>query len=141
MSRFVIPWSATQLHNYLQSNMGLFILYYHPKCLGTPDRVPDVMISEDSVRINGSNVTLTLSWREPFSYFASKISYTVSWNNGALLQNLATTDTTTRNYTITNLTPMTNYTFSVVDTNSFGSGGGGLLVYTTPGEGIDRGLV
>ena len=98
------------------------------------------MINEDSVRINGSNVTLTLSWGEPFSYFAQIISYTVSWNDDTLLQNFTTTDSTTRNYIITNLTPMTDYTFSVVATNFFGSGESGLLFDNTPGKGIDKGL-
>ena len=35
---------------------------------------------------------------------------------------------------ITNLTPMTNYTFSVVATNSIGSGEAGVVMITTPGE-------
>ena len=106
--------------------------------LGHPYGVPNVMISEDSVRINGNNVTLTLSWGEPFSYFGSIISYTVSWNDGTSLKNFTTTDNSTRSYTITNLTPRTDYTFSVVATNSFGSGEAGVLLNTIPGEGIDK---
>ena len=43
-----------------------------------------------------------------------------------------TTDSTTRSYTITNLTPMTDYTFSVVATNSIGSGEAGVVNYATP---------
>ena len=121
--------------------MGLFILYYYPKSLGTPDRVPGIMISEDSVRINGSNITLTLSWGEPLSYFGPIISYNVSWNDSTLLQDFTTPDNTTRSYIITNLAPMTDYTFSVVATNPFGGGEAGLLVDTTPGEGIDKRLV
>ena len=39
---------------------------------------------------------------------------------------------TIRSYTITNLTPMTNYMFSVVATNSIGSGEAGVLMITTP---------
>ena len=91
------------------------------------------MIIEDSIRINGSNVTLTLSWGEPFSYFDPIISYTVSWNDGTVVQNFTTTDSTTRSYTITNLTPMTNYTFSIVATNSIGSGEAGVVFNSTPG--------
>ena len=109
--------------------------------LGTPDRAPGVMINEDSVRINGSNVTLTLSWGEPFSYFGPIISYTVSWNDSTFLSSFTITDNITRNYTITNLTPMTNYTFSVVATNSFGSGEAGILIDTTPGKGVDKELL
>ena len=97
------------------------------------------MIIENSVKINGSNVTLTLRWGEPFSYFDPIINYTVSCLGD--VTNFTTTDSTTRSYTITNLTPMTNYTFSVVATNSFGSGEADLLVNTTPGEGIDKELV
>ena len=92
-----------------------------------------MMVDKDSVRINGSNVSLRLSWGEPFSYFDPIISYTVSWNDGTTLQNFTTTDNTAISYTITNLTPMTNYTFSIVATNSIGSGEAGALVYSTPG--------
>ena len=92
-----------------------------------------MMVNKDSIRINGSNVTLTLIWGEPFSYFDPIISYTVSWNDGTLLQNFTTTDSTTRSHTITNLTPMTNYTISVVAINSIGDGEAGVLVYPTPG--------
>ena len=48
--------------------------------------------------------------------------------------NFTTTDNTTRSYTITNLTTMTTYTFSVVATNSIGSGQAGIVMITTPGE-------
>jgi len=44
-----------------------------------------------------------------------------------------TTDNTTRSYTITNLIPGTNYTFSVVATNSIGSREAGVVMITTPG--------
>ena len=94
-------------------------------------------INEDSVRINGSNVTVTLSWGEPFSYFGPIISYTVSClGDGTCPPDFTTTDNTARSHAITNLTPMTNYTFSVVATNSIGSGEAGVLDYVTPGEGI-----
>ena len=49
----------------------------------------------------------------------------------------STTDNTTRSYTITNLILITNYTFSVVATNSFGSGEAGVVMITTPGKVIN----
>ena len=85
------------------------------------------------VNINGNNVTLTLSWREPFNNFDPIVSYTVSCSGDVTCPS-TTTDNTTRSYTITNLTPMTNYTFSVVATNSIGSGEAGVLEYTTSGK-------
>ena len=49
--------------------------------------------------------------------------------------NFTTTDTIARSYTITNLAPMTNYTFSVVATNSIGSGEAGVVMITiSPSE-------
>ena len=45
-----------------------------------------------------------------------------------------TTDNITRSYIITNLSPMTTYTFSVVATNSIGSGEASVVIITTPGE-------
>jgi len=45
-----------------------------------------------------------------------------------------TTDNTTRSFTFKNLLmPRTNYTFSVVATNSIGSGEAGVVMITTPG--------
>ena len=90
--------------------------------------VPSVMI----------DFTLTLSWGEPFSNFDPIVSYTVTvvWNNGTFF---LTTDSTTRNFTIPNLIPLTAYTFSVVATNSIGSGPAGVVMITTPsGEKIRK---
>ena len=61
------------------------------------------------------------------------MNYTVSCSGDVTCPpNFTTTDNTTRNYTITNLTPMTDYTFSVVATNSIGSGEAGVVMITTP---------
>ena len=77
-------------------------------------------------------VTLTLSWGEPFNNFDPIVNYTVSCSGDVTCPpNFTTTDNTTRSYTITNLTPMTNYTFSVVATNSIGSGKAGVVTITT----------
>ena len=79
-------------------------------------------------------VTLTLSWGEPFNCHDPIVNYTVLCSGDVTCPtNFATTDNTTRSYTVTNLTPMTTYTFSVIATNSIGSGEAGVLKYTTPG--------
>ena len=63
------------------------------------------------------------------------MNYTVSCSDDVTCPpNFTSTDNTTRSYTITNLTPMTNYTFSIVATNSIGSGEAGVLEYTTSGK-------
>ena len=90
--------------------------------------VPNVMI----------DITFTLSWGEPFNNLDPIVSYTVSWNNGTFLQTFTSTDTTARNYTIPNLTPVTAYIFSVVATNSIGSGPAGEVMRTTPPGGKIR---
>ena len=82
-------------------------------------------LDNNTININGSNVTLILSWGEP--------NYTVSCSGDVTCPpNFTTTDNTTRSYTITNLTPMTDYTFSVVATNSIGNGEAGVVMITTP---------
>jgi len=103
---------------------------------GAPAKVPSMTVDSNTININGNNVTITLSWGEPFNNLDSIVSYTVSCSgDDTCPPNFATTDMTTRSYTITNLTPMTNYTFSVVATNSIGSGEAGVLNYTTiPGN-------
>ena len=81
------------------------------------------------------NITLTLSWKEPFNNFDPIVNYTVSCSGDVTCPpNFTTTDNTT---TITNLTPMTNYTFLVVATNSIGSGEAGVVMITTPGKVMD----
>ena len=87
------------------------------------------------VKINGSNVNVTLSWGEPLNNFDPIVNYTVSCSGDVTCPpNFTTTDNTTRSYNITNLTPMTTYTFSVVATNSIGSGEAGVVNVPTLGE-------
>ena len=79
--------------------------------------------------VNGKIVTITLSWGEPFSNLDPIVNYTVSCSGDVTCPpNFTTTDNTTRSYTITNLTTMTTYTFSVVATNSIGSGEAGVVM-------------
>ena len=112
--------------------------YYELFVTGIPGMVPDVTFDINTVNINNNIVTLTLSWGEPFNNLNFIVNYTVSCSGDVTCPpNFTITDNTTRSYTITNLTPMTNYTFSVVATNSIGSGEAGVVIITTPpGEGI-----
>ena len=110
-------------------------MHYIYLTTGVPAMVPDVTIDDNTINVNGSNVTLTLSWGEPFNNLDPIVNYTVSCSGDVTCPpNFTTTDNTARSYTITNLTPMTNFTFSVVATNSFGSGEAGVVMITTPGE-------
>ena len=100
--------------------------------------VPDVTIDYSTINVNGKNITLTLSWGKPFNNFDPIVNYTVSCSgDDACPQSFTITDNTIRSYTITNLTPMTSYTFSVVATNSIGSGEAGVVRITTPGKVTD----
>ena len=102
---------------------------------GVPAIVPGVTFDNSTLIINGNNVTLTLSHGEPFNNLDPIVNYTVSCSgDDTCPPNFTTTDSTARSYTITNLTPMTNYTFSVVATNSIGSGEAGIVMITIPGE-------
>ena len=103
---------------------------------GVPAIVPNVTVDDNTTRINGSILTLVLSWGEPFNNLNPIVNYTVSCSGDVTCPpNFTTTDNTTRSYTITNLTTMTTYTFSVVATNSIGSGEAGVENYTTlPGK-------
>ena len=94
--------------------------------------VTGVTVDPNTISINGNIVTLTLSWDEPFNNFDPIVNYTVSCSGGTCPPDITTTDNTTRSVTITNLTSNANYTFSVVATNSLGSGEAGVLMYTTP---------
>ena len=107
----------------------LFMGYY----TAAPNQIPGVAVDVDTITLDGDNVTLTLSWGEPFNNFDPIVSYTVSCSGDVTCPpSFTTTDNTTRSYTITNLTPMTTYTFSVVATNSIGSGEAGVVMITAP---------
>ena len=83
-----------------------------PTIVVRPSVVPSVTVDDNTIIINGNNVTLTLSWGGPFNNLDPIVNYTVSCSGDVTCPpNFTTTDNTTR---ITNLTPMTNYTFSVV---------------------------
>ena len=100
-----------------------------------PAMVPDIAVDHNAINVDRGNVTLTLSWEEPSNNFYPIINYTVSCTGHITCpQTFTTTDNTTRSYTITNLITMTTYTFSVVATNSIGSGDAAVLNYTTPGR-------
>ena len=110
-------------------------LYNELITTGVPEMVPNITVHIKIININGNSVTYSLSWREPFNNFDPIVNYTVSCSGDVTCPpNFTTTDNTTRNYTITNLTPMTHYTFSVVATNSIGSGEAGVVMITTPGN-------
>ena len=99
---------------------------------GVPAMVSDIMFV---ITFKSKNITLALNWGESFNNLDPIVNYTLSCSGDVTCPpNFTTTDNTTRRYTITNLTPMTTYTFSVVATNSIGSGEAGVVMITTPGE-------
>ena len=100
--------------------------------LGVPTTVPDVTVNGGTININGNIVTLTLSWGEPFNNFDPIVNYTVSCSGEVTCPPSFTT--TDNRIAITTLATMTNYTFSVVATNSVGSGEAGVVNYITPGD-------
>ena len=92
--------------------------------------ITNVSVNNKTIINKGNNVTLTLSWGEPFNNLDPIVNYTVSCSGDVTCPpNFTTTDNTIR---ITNLTPMTNYAFSVVATNSVGSGEAGIVQFATP---------
>ena len=108
-----------------------YVRKYHS--VGIPVKVNVTLTDNNIIIINGISVTITLNWEEPFNNFDPIVNYTVSCSgNENCPSNFTTTDNTTRSHNITNLTPMTNYSFSVVATNSIGSGEAGVTMITTP---------
>ena len=116
----------------------IYIRMYVSLYVGVPGMVPGVAVDGNTININGNNVILTLSWGEPFNNLDPIVNYTVSCSGDDTCPPIfTTTDNTIRSYIITNLTSMTNYTFSVVATNSIGSGEAGLVNITIPGTFIN----
>ena len=64
---------------------------------GVPTMVPSVAVDNNTININGSNITLTLSWGEPFNNLDPIVSYTVLCSGDVTCPpNFTTTDNTTR---------------------------------------------
>ena len=118
---------STAVCSYMR--LYLYSLYYS---VGVPAMVPGIKVDYRTINVKGNNLTLTLSWGEPFNNFDPMVNYTVSCSGDVTCPPNFTT--TARSHNITNLTPTTNYTFSVVATNSFGSGEAGVLMITTLGK-------
>ena len=101
----------------------------HMYITAAPDQVPMVAVFRITVENNVANATL--SWGEPFNNFDPIISYTVSClGDDQCPEDFTTLDNTTRSYIIINLNFVTNYTFSVIATNSIGNGEAGVLMVT-----------
>ena len=100
--------------------------------IGVPAMVENITVV---VNITRNNVSHLLSWGEPFHNYDPIVNYTVSCSGDVTCpSNFTTPDNSTRSYTITDLSPVTTYTFSVVATNSIGSGEAGVVMITTPGK-------
>ena len=116
--------------------MYIIVCYSEIFVTGIPPRmVPSVTFV--IIEIKSYLIAITLSWGEPFNNFDSIVNYIVSCSGSTYRcsqYHFSTTDNTTRSRNITILIPMTNYTFSVVAANSFGSGEAGVVMITTPGE-------
>ena len=114
----------------------VYIFYFELNTItDAPAMVPGVTVDDSTININGSIVTLTLSWGQPFNNFEPIVNYTVSCLGDVTCPpNFTTIDNTTRSYTFTSLTASTTYTFSVVATNSIGSGEAGTVITIPPGN-------
>ena len=93
---------------------------------GVPVKVSDLYVTNIT---NGNNVNFTLRWGEPFNNLDPIIMYHVSCSGDAPCpQSYNTTNNHTRSHTFTGFTPKSYYTFSVVATNSIGSGEAGVVM-------------
>jgi len=90
------------------------------------------MVMADSMTLEGNMLNITLRWGEPFNNFVPIANYTVTCSGDAPCpSDFTTTDNTTRNYSLTGLNPLSNYTFTVVATNSLGSGEPAIIMTTS----------
>ena len=92
--------------------------------------VPDLKVTDNTLRIKGNFVNLTLCWGEPFNNLDNILHYKVSCSGDRCPPD-DNIDGNTREFC--NLNSNYTYAFSVVATNSVGSGEAGEVNYTTPG--------
>ena len=77
----------------------------------------------NSMTLEGNILNITLSWGEPFNNFDPIRNYTVTCSGDTQCPlNFTTADNTTRSYNVYNLNATITYSFTVVATNSLGSG-------------------
>lgn len=106
------------------------IIVYFVLYIAVPSKIPDVFVISELVSADGDNVTLTLSWDEPFDNFNPILSYTISCTSRSACPAAVTVYNTT-SVNLKNLMARTMYTFSVIATNSIGNGEAGVLNITT----------
>ena len=95
--------------------------------------VPVVSVDTDAITVIGNGISLTVIWGEPFNNFDPITSYTVSCTSAiGCPADFTTTDNATMSHTFTGLITRNNYTFSVVATNSLGTGPAGEVIITAP---------
>ena len=95
--------------------------------------VSGLIVNDNTININGNSVALRLSWEEPFNNLDPIVNYIVTCSGDVMCPSLFTIPNA---ITITNLISMTTYSFSVVATNSIGSGEARVVMITTPGKGV-----
>ena len=88
------PYIFRSIPTIILSTTILNDIYLH--FTDVPRIVPDVTVHENTICINGNNVTLTLSWGEPFNNFDPIVNYTVlCFGDIACPPNFITTDNAT----------------------------------------------
>ena len=104
-----------------------------PSPSGVPAMVPAVSVDTGSITVIGNSISLTVIWREPFNNFDPITSYTVSCTSTiGCPADFMTTDNAMMSHTFTGLITRKDYTFSVVATNSLGTGPAGKVIIITP---------
>ena len=98
--------------------------------IGVPSKVLVISVTNQFIDNDGDEVTVTISWEEPFDNFDSIISYTVSCSGRSACPAAVTVYNAT-SINLTNLMTRTMYMISVIATNFIGDGEAGLLNITT----------
>jgi len=106
-----------------------FILYIYA---AVPNQVVDISVINELISIDGDNVTLTLTWIEPFDNFNPILRYIVSCVGSTTCPPTVIVDYNTTSVNLTNLMPNTFYNFLVIATNLIGDGNAGMLKIITP---------
>ena len=107
----------------------LSIIIFDLSTTAVPDQVPNSIAY--SRILEGNILNITLTWGEPFNNFDPIANYTVTCSGDALCPpDFITDDNTTRYYNVIGLNLITNI-FTVVATNSLGSGEPAIFMATS----------
>lgn len=104
----------------------MYILYCNHSVTDVSAKVTSLDVDNSTIHLNGttSSFTLNINWQDPWQFDnnLTVTKYTISCSENKMCPANQTVDSNTKRVNITNIISCQKYTFSVIATNTIGSG-------------------